>query len=114
MLQVENWAEIRRLHRSEEMPIKVIARAMGISKNTVKAALRAEAPPRYERPSPTYRSGASRFSHQRSEPTWGFNASTEELPPAPGICEPRMGWHDMVWPAATPVEEVSVSCRMDL
>lgn len=49
MLQVENWAEIRRLHRSEEMPIKVIARAMGISKNTVKAALRAEAPPRYER-----------------------------------------------------------------
>jgi transposase len=32
------------------MPIKVIARVMGVSKNTVKAALRADGPPRYERP----------------------------------------------------------------
>ncbi|MGA9691666.1 MAG: helix-turn-helix domain-containing protein, partial [Pseudonocardiaceae bacterium] len=36
MLSVEDWAEIRRLHRSEGMPIKVIARVMGCSKNTVK------------------------------------------------------------------------------
>ena len=43
MLTVEDWAEIRRLHRAEGMPIKVIARIMGISKNTVKAALRAAA-----------------------------------------------------------------------
>ncbi len=50
MLQVEDWAEIRRLHRAEQMPIKMIARAMGVSKNTVKAALRADAPPHYERP----------------------------------------------------------------
>ncbi len=49
MLQVEDWAEIRRLHRSEQMPIKVIARTMGISKNTVKAALLRHEPPRYER-----------------------------------------------------------------
>lgn len=42
MLRVEDWAEIRRSHRSEQMPIKVIARVMGISKNTVKAALRSE------------------------------------------------------------------------
>jgi transposase len=47
---VEDWAEIRRLHRAERMPIKVIARVMGVSKNTVKAALRADGPPRYERP----------------------------------------------------------------
>ena len=46
---MEDWAEIRRLHRAERMPIKVIARVLGISKNTVKAALRAEGPPRYER-----------------------------------------------------------------
>src|SRR3954454_15844465 len=32
------------------MPIKVIARVMGISKNTVRAALRADGPPKYERP----------------------------------------------------------------
>src|SRR3954451_6114590 len=32
------------------MPIKAIARVMGVSKNTVKAALRSDGPPRYERP----------------------------------------------------------------
>jgi transposase len=50
VLSVEDWAEIRRLYRAERMPIKVIARVMGISKNTVKAALRSDGPPRYERP----------------------------------------------------------------
>jgi transposase len=49
-LSVEDWAEIRRLHRSEGVPIKVIARVMGVSKNTVKAALRSDGPPRYARP----------------------------------------------------------------
>jgi transposase len=46
---VEDWAEIRRLHRSEGMPIKVIARRMRCSKNTVRAALRRDVPPKYER-----------------------------------------------------------------
>jgi transposase len=50
VLAVEDWAEIRRLHRSEGMPIKVIARVMGCSKNTVKSALASDEPPRYERP----------------------------------------------------------------
>jgi transposase len=50
VLAVEDWAEIRRLHRAEGMPIKVIARVMGVSKNTVKAALHSVGPPRYERP----------------------------------------------------------------
>jgi DNA replication protein DnaC/transposase len=49
MLSVEDWAEIRRLHRSERMPIKAIAHALGISKNTVKAALASDGPPRYQR-----------------------------------------------------------------
>jgi transposase len=49
VIKVEDWAEIRRLHRSEGMPIKAIARRMGISKNTVKRALVAEEPPRYRR-----------------------------------------------------------------
>jgi transposase len=39
VLSVEDWAEIRRLHRAERMPIKVIARVVGCSKNTVKSAL---------------------------------------------------------------------------
>ena len=50
MLSVEDWAEIRRLHRAEGLPIKVIARVLGISKNTVKAALASEQPPKYQRP----------------------------------------------------------------
>ena len=49
MLSVEDWAEIRRLHRAERVPIKVIARTLGVSRNTVRSALRAEGPPRYER-----------------------------------------------------------------
>lgn len=49
MLGVEDWAEIRRLHRAEGQPIKVIARVMGISKNTVKAALASDGAPVYRR-----------------------------------------------------------------
>ena len=49
MLDVEDWAEIRRLHRAERVSISEIARVMGISRNTVKAALRSDGPPKYER-----------------------------------------------------------------
>jgi transposase len=49
VLSVEDWAEIRRLHRAEEMPIKAIARLLGVSRNTVRAALASEGPPKYER-----------------------------------------------------------------
>src|SRR5215210_7602251 len=49
VLSVEDWAEIRRLHRAERMPVKVIARVLGCSKNTVKKALAAEGPPAYRR-----------------------------------------------------------------
>jgi transposase len=49
MLRVEDWAEIRRLRFAEKMPIRQIARQLGISKNTVKAKLAADLPPRYER-----------------------------------------------------------------
>jgi transposase len=49
VLGVEDWAEIRRLYRAEGMPIKAIARVMGVSKNTVKRALTADRSPRYER-----------------------------------------------------------------
>jgi transposase len=50
MLSVEDWAEFRRLRRAEGLPIKVIARVLGISKNTVKSALVSEGPPKYQRP----------------------------------------------------------------
>lgn len=49
MITVEDWAEIRRLHRAEKMPIKAIVRHLGVARNTVRDALRSEEPPRYER-----------------------------------------------------------------
>jgi transposase len=51
VLSVEDWAEIRRLHRAEGLPIKMIARVLGVSRNTVRTAVASEAPPKYERPS---------------------------------------------------------------
>lgn len=48
-LWLEDWAEIRRLHRSEGMPIKAIARVIGCSRNTVRTALASDGPPKYER-----------------------------------------------------------------
>ena len=49
MLSVEDWAEIRRLHRAEGVPIKQIARVLEVSRNTVRAAMRRAGPPKYER-----------------------------------------------------------------
>lgn len=49
LLNVEDWAEIRRLRRAEGMAIRAIARRLGISKNTVKKAPGSHTPPRYER-----------------------------------------------------------------
>lgn len=46
---MEDWAEIRRLHRAENVPIKGIARQLGIARNTVRAALASDTPPKYQR-----------------------------------------------------------------
>ncbi len=49
LINVEDWAEIRRLHRAEGLGIKAIARRLGVARNTVRAVLRSNGPPRYER-----------------------------------------------------------------
>jgi len=46
---VEQWAEIRRLHRAEGVPIKEISRRLGIARNTVRSALASKEPPNYQR-----------------------------------------------------------------
>ena len=51
MIDVEDWAEIRRLHRAEGLSIKAIVRRTGAARNTVRDALRNDEPPRYERTS---------------------------------------------------------------
>jgi len=48
-LGVEDWAEIRRLRRAEQMSISEIARVLRVSRNTVRAALASDRAPRYER-----------------------------------------------------------------
>lgn len=49
MIGVEDWAEIRRLHRAEGMSIKGIARHLGIARNTVRRAVAGDDPPKYRR-----------------------------------------------------------------
>jgi transposase len=49
MIDVEDWAEIRRLHRAEQMSIKAIAARLGVARNTVRSALRSQTPPKYQR-----------------------------------------------------------------
>lgn len=46
---MEDWAEIRRLYRSEQMPIRAIARKLGIARNTVRRAVADNEPPKYRR-----------------------------------------------------------------
>jgi transposase len=46
---LEEWAEIRRLHRAEGMSIKAIARKLHLARNTVRNAVRSTQPPRYVR-----------------------------------------------------------------
>lgn len=48
MLRLEEWVDIVSRHNAGE-PIRAIARELGISRNTVRATLRREGPPRYRR-----------------------------------------------------------------
>jgi len=50
-LNVEDWAQIRRLGRAERMSISQIARVLGVSRNTVRSALASDIAPKYERAS---------------------------------------------------------------
>ncbi len=49
MIGVEDWAEIRRRHSADGRSIKSIARELGLARNTVRMAIRAQAPPHYAR-----------------------------------------------------------------
>jgi transposase len=98
VLTVEDWAEIRRLHRAERVPIKVIARTMGISKNTVRVALRAEGPPRYER-------APSGSLVDAVEPRIRELLSVTPTMPATVVAE-RIGWEHSIRILRTRVSEL--------
>jgi transposase len=49
LVGVEGWAELRREHFVRGVSIKELARRTGMSRNTIRSALRSTEPPRYER-----------------------------------------------------------------
>src|SRR3954469_8019236 len=49
LVGVEQWAELRREHFVRGVSIKELARRTGLSRNTIRAALRSPGPPRYAR-----------------------------------------------------------------
>ncbi len=49
MINVDQWAEIRRLHRVEGMSIRGISQHLGVARKTVARALRTEEAPKYRR-----------------------------------------------------------------
>jgi len=49
MLNVDQWAEIRRLHRVEGMSIRGISRRLGLARDTTTRAVRSKGPPEYRR-----------------------------------------------------------------
>jgi len=49
VLEVERWAELRREHFVRGISIKELARRTGLARNTIRMALRTEAPPVYRR-----------------------------------------------------------------
>jgi transposase len=84
MINMEDWAEIRRLHRSEGMAVKAIARQVGVARNTVRAALAADTPPRYER-----KSAGSRFDAYEGQ-VRALLAQTPSMPAS--VIAERIGW----------------------
>jgi transposase len=85
VITVEDWAEIRRLYRSEKLSQAAIARQLGLSRNTVAKALRSESPPRYER-APVVTSGWAQV-----EPA--VRALLGQYPSLPAtVIAERVGW----------------------
>ena len=75
VITVEDWAEIRRLHRSEGMAIKAIARRMGLARNTVRSALAADV---------LAANGYTRLSHLEGDmQAWVARGRPVEQRPAP-------------------------------
>ena len=76
MVAVEQWAELRRLHFVAGVSIRELQRRTGLGRNTIRRALRSEAPPAYVR-----RVGASKLDGYREE----IQRLLGEDPRLPGI-----------------------------
>jgi transposase len=98
MISMEDWAEIRRLHRAEKMSIKAICRVTGAARNTVRAALRSEEPPRYSRP-------AKGSSVDVFEPAIRAQLRLDARMPATVVAQ-RVGWSGSITVLRTRVRQV--------
>jgi len=68
---VEQWAELRGEHFVRGVSIKELVRRTGLSRNTVRAALRAPAAPKYGRaPAGSKCAPTNRMSHPRGRATF--------------------------------------------
>lgn len=85
MITVEDWAQIRYLHQSEELSGRQIAARLGISRNTVAKALASASPPTYS-PRPATDSAWSRVEA-------GVRALLGEFPDMPAtVLAERVAW----------------------
>ena len=82
---MENWALIRRLHRSDGLSQRAIAKQLRIARATVTGALAADRPPKYERPAVT------KSAWLQVEPV--VRRLLAETPSMPGsVVAERVGW----------------------
>jgi transposase len=102
VINVEDWAEIRRLHRAEGCSIKEIARRLGLARNTVRSALRSEGPPKLERP-------ARPSALDAFEPA--IRALLGEFPRMPAnVIAERVGWERSASMFRARVAELRPAC----
>lgn len=82
---MEDWAEIRRLYRSEKLSKAAISRQLELSRNTVANAVASDVPPRYER------APATTSAWAQVEPA--VRALLEQYPTMPAtVLAQRVGW----------------------
>ena len=48
---MQDWAQIRYLHGSEQLSVRAIAARLGLSRETVSRAVNSDSPPKYSRES---------------------------------------------------------------
>lgn len=101
---MEDWAEIRRLHRTEQMPNRAIARKLGISRTTVRRAVASDRPSKYER-APT---GSI---VDAAEPK--IRELLEMWPDMPAtVVDERIGWQHGMTALRDRVRELKLGCLL--
>lgn len=106
---MEDWAEIRRLHRAEQMPIRAIARKLGVGRNTVRRALESQGPPKYVRkPSGSIVDAVEPRKRCHAKASGGADRSATR-PAVPGSAAERRKW-----PATADIRPPAADSRRQL